>query len=69
VTTILIIFLRINFPNFIIGFWLREVIFKIHNLTFKDAQINFNDTQLQLSVGFCSLRSTHKQACIIYYKF
>ena len=37
------IFLRINCPNF--GFWLREVILKIHNVTFKDAQINFNDTQ------------------------
>jgi len=28
VATILTIFLRINCPNFIIGFWLHEVIFK-----------------------------------------
>jgi len=35
------------------GFQLREVILKIHNLTFKDAQINFNDAQF---VSYCTLK-------------
>jgi len=37
--TILMIFLRIKCSNFIFLF------LKIHNFTFEDAQINFNDTQ------------------------
>jgi len=39
VAVILMIFMRINCPNFI------SDLIKIHNLTFKDAQVNFNDTQ------------------------
>jgi len=45
VSTVLMIFLRINCTNFIIGFWLREVILKTDNLILKDAHVNFNDTQ------------------------
>jgi len=44
VATALMIFLRINCPNFI-PFPADYVIFKDTHLTFKDAQINFNDIQ------------------------
>jgi len=46
VATILMIFLKLNCPNFKLtaSGYVKRVL-KMHSLTFKDAQINFDDKQ------------------------